>query len=58
MTKKMDYQIIRMNQNTWRIEDSGVRFFLLTGTAEEVFGKTIIADDPETGTGFRDFSER
>lgn len=28
----MDYQIIRMDENTWRIEDSGVRFFLLTGT--------------------------
>ena len=28
----MDYQIIPINQNSWRIEDSGVRFFLLTGT--------------------------
>ena len=28
----MDYQIIQMNQNTWRIEDNGVRFFLLAGT--------------------------
>lgn len=27
----MDYQIIKMNDNTWRIEDHGVRFFLLTG---------------------------
>ena len=28
----MNEQIIQMNQNTWRIEDNGVRFFLLTGT--------------------------
>ena len=28
----MDYQIIKINSNTWRIEDGGVRFFLLTGT--------------------------
>lgn len=27
----MDYQIIQINRNSWRIEDSGVRFFLLTG---------------------------
>lgn len=25
-------EIIQINQNTWRIEDHGVRFFLLTGT--------------------------
>lgn len=28
----MEYQIIQINPNTWRIEDGGVRFFLLTGT--------------------------
>lgn len=28
----MDYQIIQVNEKTWRIEDGGVRFFLLTGT--------------------------
>ena len=28
----MEYQIIQINSNTWRIEDGGVRFFLLTGT--------------------------
>ena len=28
----MDYEIIRINRNSWRIEDSGVRFFLLVGT--------------------------
>ena len=27
----MDYEIIRINQNSWRIEDHGVRFFLLAG---------------------------
>jgi len=27
----MDYQIIKMNDNTWRVEDHGVRFFLLAG---------------------------
>lgn len=28
----MEYQIIQMNENTWRVEDGGVRFFLLAGT--------------------------
>ena len=28
----MDYQIIQINENSWRIEDHGVRFFLLSGT--------------------------
>ena len=28
----MDYQIIQIDENTWRIEDGGVRFFVLTGT--------------------------
>ena len=28
----MGCEIIRMNENTWRIEDGDVRFFLLTGT--------------------------
>lgn len=28
----MDYEIVQINRNSWRIEDSGVRFFLLTGT--------------------------
>ncbi len=30
--KHMDTEIIKINENSWRIEDSGVRFFLLTGT--------------------------
>ena len=28
----MGYEIIQINSNTWRIEDGGVRFFLLTGS--------------------------
>lgn len=28
----MEYEIVKENENTWRIEDQGVRFFLLTGT--------------------------
>lgn len=28
----MGNQIIQMNENTWRIEEQGVRFFLLTGS--------------------------
>ncbi len=30
--RQMEYQIIQINKNTWRIEEEGVRFFLLTGT--------------------------
>lgn len=31
----MTYEVIRINENTWRIEDNAhVRFFLLTGTRE------------------------
>ena len=28
----MQAEVIRMNENSWRIEDNGVRFFLLAGT--------------------------
>ncbi len=28
----MAHQVVRINENTWRIEDQGVRFFLLAGT--------------------------
>ena len=28
----MDYQIIQIDPNSWRVEDNGVRFFLLTGS--------------------------
>ena len=40
----MSYEIIRMNSSTWRIEDGGVRFFLLTGTEKALLidsGMTI-----------------
>lgn len=30
----MDYQVIQIDENTWRIEEEGVRFFLLAGTKE------------------------
>lgn len=30
----MEYQIIQIDEQTWCIEDAGVRFFLLTGTKE------------------------
>ena len=28
------YEVIQINENTWRIENDGVRVFLLTGTKE------------------------
>lgn len=41
----MGYEIIQVDENTWRIEDGGqVRFFLLTGTKEALLidsGMTI-----------------
>ena len=27
----MDYEVIQVNEDTWRIEEGGVRFFLLAG---------------------------
>lgn len=30
----MNYEIIQMDEQTWRIEEGGVRFFLLAGTKE------------------------
>lgn len=30
--EQSQYEIIRINEDTWRIEDTGVRFFLLTGS--------------------------
>lgn len=40
----MDYEIISINENTWRIENNGVRFFLLTGAEKALLidsGMTI-----------------
>lgn len=34
------YEIIQINENTWRIEDQGVRIFLLTGTKEALLVDT------------------
>ena len=48
----MDYQIIQMNQNTWRIEDSGVRFFLLTGTE-----KALLIDSGMRVTNAKEIAE-
>lgn len=33
----MTYKIIQIDSQTWRIEDQGVRFFLLTGDSEALF---------------------
>lgn len=36
-------EIIRIDENTWRIEDNGVRFYLLAGTERALMmdtGKT------------------
>lgn len=30
----MSYEVIKLNENTWRIDEGHVRFFLLTGTKE------------------------
>ncbi len=30
--QSIGYEVIKVNENTWRIEDGGVRFFLLAGT--------------------------
>ncbi len=45
----MENEILRINENTWRIEDSGVRVFLLAGKVkgvqEELYGRRITAYD-------------
>ncbi len=48
----MEDQIIRMNENTWRIEDGGVRFFLLTGTE-----KALLIDSGMQAQNARDVAE-
>ena len=47
----MDYEIIQINQNSWRIEDSGVRFFLLVGTE-----KALLVDSGRNVTNARDIA--
>ena len=49
----MEYKIIRMNENTWRIEDGGVRFFLLTGTE-----KALLVDSGMNVHNVRDIATR
>ena len=49
----MEYKIIRMNENTWRIEDGGVRFFLLTGTE-----KALLVDSGMNVHNARDIATR
>ena len=48
----MDYQIVQVNQNTWRIEDNGVRVFLLAGE-----DKALLIDSGMQLTNARDIAE-
>ena len=48
----MDIQIIQVNPNTWRIEDGGVRFFLLTGTE-----KALLIDSGMTVQNAKEIAE-
>ena len=47
----MDYEIIQINQNSWRIEDSGVRFFLLVGSE-----RALLVDSGRNLTNARDIA--
>ena len=49
----MNCEIIRINENSWRIEDSGVRFFLLVGTE-----KALLIDTGMTVPSARDIAEK
>ena len=49
----MEYTVIRINENSWRIEeDSGVRFFLLTGTE-----RALLVDSGRDIHNARDIAE-
>ena len=48
----MNYEIIRINADTWRVEDSGVRFFVLTGTE-----RALLIDSGMTVRNARDIAE-
>ncbi len=48
----MDVQIFQINPNTWRIEDGGVRFFLLTGTE-----KALLIDSGMTVQNAKEIAE-
>lgn len=47
-----EYQIIQIREDTWRIEDRGVRFFLLTGTE-----KALLVDSSMTLPNAREIAE-
>ena len=48
----MDREIIQINRDSWRIEDSGVRFFLLTGTE-----RALLVDSGRSIHDARDIAE-
>ena len=48
----MAAEIIRINENTWRIEDGGVRFFLLAGTE-----KALLIDTGMTTVNAREIAQ-
>ena len=48
----MNTEIIQMNENTWRIEDGGVRFFLLAGTQ-----RALLIDSGMTVRNAREIAE-
>ena len=48
----MDYEIIRINEESWRVEDSGVRFFLLVGTE-----RALLVDSGRNMNNARDIAE-
>ena len=48
----MDYEIVQINRNSWRIEDSGVRFFLLTGTE-----RALLIDSGRNVSNAREIAE-
>ena len=48
----MSYEVIQINENTWRIEDGGVRFFLLTGTE-----KALLIDSGMMVNNAKDIAE-
>ena len=50
--RDMDNRVIKMNRNTWRIEDAGVRFFLLEGDK-----KALVIDSGMQITDAREIAE-
>lgn len=48
----MNYEIIRIDEQTWRIEENGVRFFLLAGTK-----KALLIDSGMTVKNAREIAE-